>query len=68
MIGMGHMFEDAIKFNADVSAWDVSKAANMGYLFSGCRQFNIDISAWKISSALQNITISLMVQSVTVRR
>jgi surface protein len=42
------MFED-LKFNGDISQWDVSNVTNMNFMFN-TSQFNGDISQWDVSS------------------
>ena len=44
------LFEDAKKFNEDLSRWDVSNCTNMYAMFQGCSAFNSDLSSWNTSN------------------
>jgi len=46
------MFEDARKFNGDVSDWDVSSVTNMKDMFNEATKFNCDVSDWDVSSVI----------------
>ena len=50
---MASMFFGAIKFNSDISNWDVSNVTNMGWMFNRAESFNIDISHWNTSKVNQ---------------
>ena len=39
-----------IRFNGDISKWDVSNVTNMKWMFWGCSKFNQDISNWNVSN------------------
>ena len=43
------MFCNCIKFNQDISSWNVSKVTNMVYMFYKCELFNQNISKWDVS-------------------
>jgi len=44
------MFESSIKFNQNISSWDVSSVTDMGGMFKSAIVFNQDLSSWKVSS------------------
>ncbi len=44
------MLRDAIAFDQDISAWDVSSVINMSNLFDGATSFNQNISGWTTSN------------------
>ena len=48
IIDMSHLFEN-LKFNGDISNWNVSKVEDMYCMFYGCGNFNGDISKWNVS-------------------
>ena len=50
---MASMFFGAIKFNSDISNWDVSNVTNMGSMFNRAESFNADISHWNTSKVNQ---------------
>ena len=50
---MASMFFWAVKFNSDISNWDVSNVTNMGWMFNRAESFNIDISHWNTSNVNQ---------------
>ena len=50
---MASMFFGAVKFNSDISNWDVSNVTNMGWMFNRAESFNIDISHWNTHSVNQ---------------
>lgn len=39
-----------LKFNGDISEWDVSKVIYMTCMFYECKKFNGDISKWNVSN------------------
>eukprot|EP00949_MAST-11_sp_MAST-11-sp1_P005367 g5367.t1 len=43
-------FDNAHRFNSDVSKWDVSKVSTMSYMFQGAKTFNSDVSKWDVST------------------
>ena len=47
---MSNMFKDAIRFNGDLSGWDVSNITNMDSMFLNAETFNGDLSGWDVSS------------------
>merc|ERR1719271_1734041 len=49
---MTDMFSTAIKFNGDITNWDVSSVTDMESMFSGAKAFNRDVSRWDVQSAL----------------
>ena len=38
-----------IKFNFDISKWDVSNVTNMESMFFNCKKFDCDLSKWNVS-------------------
>ena len=50
---MASMFFWAVKFNSDISNWDVSNVTNMGWMFNRAESFNADISHWNTSKVNQ---------------
>ena len=44
------MFSGCIRFNIDISSWNVSNVTNMSHMFSECKAFNKDISSWNVSN------------------
>ena len=50
---MASMFFWAVKFNSDISNWDVSNVTNMGWMFNRAESFNIDISHWNTHNVNQ---------------
>ena len=47
---MLHMFEDATKFNGDISSWNVSSVTDMGQMFALASVFNQNLNNWNVSS------------------
>ncbi len=43
-------FINCIKFNQDLSTWDVSNVSNMQGMFAACLKFNQDLSMWNVSN------------------
>lgn len=43
------MFYNAIKFNSDLSGWNVSNVTTMRFMFKNVRNFNSNINEWDIS-------------------
>ena len=46
---MGYLFAN-LRFNGDISDWDVSNVKNMAMMFHRTRAFNGDISKWNVSN------------------
>ena len=44
-----NIFSKQIRFNGDISEWDVSKVTDMSEMFYGAKEFNGDISGWDVS-------------------
>ena len=47
---MSRMFQDASKFNGDLSTWNTSSVTDMSRMFSSASAFNGDLSGWNTSS------------------
>jgi surface protein len=47
-INMAGMFFNAIKFNQDISSWNVSKVTDISGMFLNAIKFNQDISNWNV--------------------
>lgn len=47
---MSKMFNNAPKFNFNISNWNVANATNMSYMFYNGRQFNQDLSSWDVGN------------------
>jgi surface protein len=47
---MSSMFNNATKFNDDLSGWDTSKVTEMSDMFAGATAFDGDLSGWDMSS------------------
>ena len=48
MSGLFH----TLKFNGDISKWDVSNVKYMNNMFYGCENFNGNISRWNVSNVI----------------
>jgi surface protein len=55
---MAYMFQNATKFNQDISGWDVSYVTNMSYTFEGASLFNNGGVAltWTTGTGTSNVT------------
>lgn len=51
---MSHMFEGAVRFNADISRLDTSSVETMAAMFEDAESFNQDISDWDVSGVSGN--------------
>ena len=49
---MHWMFWDAVKFNSDISAWNVSKVTDMYSMFWNAPEFNSDLSRWDTKNVI----------------
>jgi surface protein len=47
---MASTFSNALRFNQDISSWNVSKVINMRLMFAGAEAFNQNINAWDVSN------------------
>ena len=47
---MNGMFYGAIKFNQNISNWNVSKVTDMSYMFGGAKAFNQPLNNWNVSN------------------
>ena len=56
IINMRNMFRGAIKFNGDITSWNLNKVSNMADMFNGATIFNQDISTKEVSVTLSNGT------------
>ena len=54
---MLNMFNGAVKFNSDISNWDVSNVTDMYWMFAGAKLFNSDISLWNPRKAARMIAM-----------
>jgi surface protein len=45
------MFEKCIRFNSDLSKWDVSNGEYFNYMFYECKSFDSDLSNWDVYKA-----------------
>jgi surface protein len=50
LIDTKRMFKECIKFNEDISGWDMSDVHTVIEMFYNCENFNKDISGWNIES------------------
>ena len=46
------MFRWAVKFNSDISNWDISNVKRMNFMFNRAESFNSDISHWNTSNVI----------------
>jgi surface protein len=51
---MVDMFKGCLKFNGDISVWDVENVTNMFRIFNGCVDFKRDVSPWVMTSIQNN--------------
>jgi len=49
---LSSMFEGAISFNGDISAWDVSHITHMDKMFSEANSFNQPLNDWNVSNVI----------------
>lgn len=47
---MSNMFNNAPKFNFNISKWNVANVTNMSRMFWNGRQFNQDLSSWEVGN------------------
>jgi surface protein len=50
LINTNRMFKECIKFNEDISKWDMSYAHTVIEMFYNCENFNKDISGWNVKN------------------
>ena len=50
---MRSMFYYCLKFNSDLSEWDVSNVKNITFMFTYCKNFNCDLSKWKVKPNIE---------------
>jgi hypothetical protein len=55
LINTSEMFVDCIKFNQDISGWDMSKVDTLDAMFQNCYKFNKDLGKWKFNQNLQSL-------------
>lgn len=46
---LSNMFAETLKFNQNISRWNVSNIVDMSYMFSFTEKFNKNISRWNVS-------------------
>lgn len=49
---MDYVFQDAVRFNGDISTWDVSNVYDFSGMFIDCSEFTGDLSLWNTGNAL----------------
>ena len=47
-----YIFNGKVKFNGNVSEWDVSNGYDFEDMLFGCEKFNSDISQWDVSNGI----------------
>ncbi|GKY95990.1 hypothetical protein MPSEU_000559500 [Mayamaea pseudoterrestris] len=61
-VSLAFMFEGALAFSQDLSAWDTSNVRNMTRSFANCQSFNKALDAWTVSRV---VTMEGMFQLAT---
>ena len=59
----GQRVTGVVKFNGDLSKWDVSRVTNMQDMFSSASAFNGDISKWDVSRVTNMISMFSSINS-----
>ena len=62
---MSQMFQNATRFNQDLSDWDVSSVTDFNRMFNGVDTFDQDLGDWDVSSAAD---LTAMFNGVTLSR
>ncbi|QVJ95635.1 BspA family leucine-rich repeat surface protein [Mycoplasma mycoides] len=50
---MYSVFENAMKFNQDISGWDTSNVTDMSGMFKDAAQFNQSLNEWKVHNVVE---------------
>lgn len=50
VVNFAHMFDGALKLNAQLAHWDLRSACDLTAMFARCRSFNGDLSAWQTAN------------------
>ncbi|UZK64560.1 DUF285 domain-containing protein [Mycoplasma mycoides subsp. capri] len=57
------LFDNATKFNQNISMWDTSSVDNMEDMFFGATSFNQDLSRWNVSKVLGRLSQDIYVSN-----
>lgn len=52
---MTRMFDNAYKFNQDITQWNASRFINTNYMFQNAHAFNQDLSGWNLGCTMYNM-------------
>lgn len=56
LTNLDDMFKGSVRFDQDISDWDVSGVVSMNSMFEGCGRFNQDLSSWCVTNITQKPT------------